>query len=310
MRGQPRRCNELDDKHASTLRVRLWQFEPIAPSMSTVRLVALGATVEVRVSGRPRRRGGRGDRAGVAPVPPRCRVRHDGREGGGAATGRRDAVVKVVHGDGGRVTDVDSGRVEGSNLPDLMQMLTQAVTRAAIDAQKGRLVMLHAAGIQDPASGATVAMVGPGGTGKTTLIRTLGPGRAYITDETVAVREDNTVLPYPKPLSVRREPSSPWKDETDPARSACSRRRDPAHLAAIVMLDRRDDHDGAPDVEHVPTLDAIAALTPETSHLPELDKPLQRMAALCDSVGGVVRVTYREAEHLAPLVDGWLGAGA
>ena len=75
------------------------------------------------------------------------------------------------------------------------------------------------------------------------------------------------------------------------------------------MLDRRDDHEGAPTVEPLPTLDAIAALTPETSHLPELEKPLQRMAALCDSVGGVLRVTYREAEHLEPLVEDWLGAG-
>ena len=54
------------------------------------------------------------------------------------------------------------------------------------------------------------------------------------------------------------------------------------------MLDRRDDHDGAPEVEDIHTLDAIAALTPETSHLPE------RQAAAADggagdSVGGVVR---------------------
>ena len=72
--------------------------------------------------------------------------------------------------------DLDKGVVEGSSLPDLMQMLTQAVTRAAIDAQAGRLVMLHAAGIQHPTTGAMVALVGPGGTGKTTLIRTLCPG--------------------------------------------------------------------------------------------------------------------------------------
>lgn len=279
-------------------------------------LAALGAHIEVRVSGN------RADEA-VALIervwqmclPPYAASGAQGATGAGswrrADRVRPDAVVKVVHGD--RVaarTDVGRGRVEGSDLPDLMQMLTQAVTRAAIDAQKGRLVMLHAAGIQDPASGATVALVAPGGTGKTTLVRTLGPGRAYITDETVAVREDYTVLPYPKPLSVRREPSSPWKDETAPGSLGLAAPRDPAHLAAVVMLDRRDDHDGAPEVEDLHTLDAIAALTPETSHLPEMDKPLQRMAALCDSVGGVVRVTYREAEHLAPLVDGWLGARA
>ena len=170
--------------------------------------------------------------------------------------------------------------------------------------------MLHAAGIQDPATGAVVALVGPGGTGKTTLIRTLCPGRGYITDETVAITDDNTVLPYPKPLSVRREPSSPWKDETDPLHFGALAPSQPATLAGIVILDRRDGYAGPPAVEPIVTLDAIAALTPETSHLPEMEKPLQRMAALCDSVGGVMRVTYGEAADLAPLLDGWLEAGA
>ena len=84
----------------------------------------------------------------------------------------------------------------------------------------------------------------------------------------------------------------------------------PATLAAIVMLDRQDGYAGPPAVEAVATLDAIAALTPETSHLPEMEKPLQRMAALCDAVGGVVRVTYTERLDLAPLLAGWLEPGA
>ena len=221
------------------------------------------------------------------------------------------AVIHAVHDTASATTnDLANGIVENSSLPDLMQMVTQAVTRAAIDAQAGRLVMLHAAGIQDPATGATVALVGPGGTGKTNLIRTLCAGLGYITDETVAITDDNTVLPYPKPLSVRREPSSPWKDETDPLHFGALAPSKPATLAGIVILDRRNGYPGPPTVEPVDTLDAIAALTPETSHLPELEKPLQRMADLCDSVGGVVRVTYGEAEHLAPLLHDWLGAGA
>lgn len=222
-----------------------------------------------------------------------------------------DAVVRVTHDDCSEtVTDLEAGVVAGQVLPDLMQLLTQAVTRAAIDAQMGRLVMLHAAGIQSPDTGAVVALVGPGGTGKTTLIRTLGPGRGYVSDETVAVTADDTVLPYPKPLSIRRQPAGLWKDETDPLELGVLAPAPQGSLVAVVLLDRQDGYAGPPAVEAVPTLDAIAALTPETSHLPEMEKPLQRMAALCDNVGGVVRVTYAEAEDLAPLVDGWLETGA
>lgn len=264
----------------------------------TIRLVALGATVAVRVDG---------DRAEAAAAEIErvwhlCAASDDDDV---------DAAVHVTHDDASAtLADIDAGLVQGRSLPDLMQALTQAVTRAAIDAQKGRLVMLHAAGIQCPDTGAVVALVGPGGTGKTTLIRTLCPGRGYITDETVAVTTDDTVLPYPKPLSVRREPASLWKDETDPLEFGVLPPRRPAPLSAIVLLDRQDGYAGPPAVEFVPTLDAIAALTPETSHLPELEKPLARLAALCDNVGGVMRVTYAEAEHLAPLVHGWLGAAS
>lgn len=264
-----------------------------------MRLEALGAIVEVQVTG---------DSAYAAWAEIQ-RVWHLCAAPERETT--RDAVIHAVHDTASATTnDLANGLVENSSLPDLLQMLTQAVTRAAIDAQAGRLVMLHAAGIQDPRTGATVALVGPGGTGKTTLIRTLCPGLGYISDETVAITDDNAVLPYPKPLSVRREPSSPWKDETDPLQSGALAPSKPATLVGIVILDRKDGHAGPPAVERLFTLDAIAALTPETSHLPEMEKPLQRMADLCDSVGGVVQVTYREADHLALLLESWLGVRA
>ncbi|WP_143056109.1 hypothetical protein [Pedococcus cremeus] len=274
-------------------------FPPDRPRAHPVHLVALGATVEVRVDGNRAAEAV----AEIERVWHLCAAPDD--------DDNFDAVVRMTFDDASAdLADIDAGVVQGRSLPNLMQVLTQAVTRAAIDAQKGHLVMLHAAGIQCPDTGAVVALVGPGGTGKTTLIRTLGPGKGYITDETVAVTADDIVLPYPKPLSVRREPGSMWKDETDPLEFGVLPPLRSAPLAAVVLLDRQDGYAGPPAVEPVDTLDAIAALTPETSHLPELEKPLQRMAALCDNVGGVMRVTYAEAEHLAPLVHGWLGAGS
>lgn len=227
-------------------------------------------------------------------------------------TSRADATVRVSLRDRGPSASahLGAGRVEGSSLPDVLQLLTQAVTRAAIDSRAGQLVMLHAAGLADPTTGAAIALVAPGGTGKTTAVRVLGPGRAYLTDETVAVQEDNTVLSYPKPVSLRREPGSRRKEETEPSTLGLLPPPSAARLSAVVMLDRRDDHGDSPVVEQVATLDAIALLTPESSHLPELDRPLQRMARLCDSVGGVLRVTYRDAEHLGPLVDSCLGRSA
>jgi hypothetical protein len=276
-------------------------------SGGVVRLRAIGATVRVEVTGSA----AADALAEVERVWHLCTVPGTAPEGY-AAPGVHgppaEATVVLVHdADGPAEVVASPGRVEGSVLPDAMQALTQAVTRAAIDAQQGRVVMLHAAGLQSRTTGDTVALVGPGGTGKTTLVRTLGPGRAYVTDETVAVRFDRTVLPYPKPLSVRRQPGSLWKDETDPTSMGLAGPGGGGRLVAIGLLERSDDHDGPPVVEAVGTLDAIAALTPETSHLPELERPLQRMAALCDAVE-VVRVAYREAADLAPLVDGWIGA--
>lgn len=51
------------------------------------------------------------------------------------------------------------------------------------------------------------------------------------------------------------------------------------------------------------TLDAIAALIPETSALNRLPRPLHAVADLLERTGPLVRLTYREASDLVPLVS-------
>lgn len=200
-----------------------------------------------------------------------------------------------------------AGRVTRDRPDDLLQVLTQRITLSAIDARAGRHLMLHACALADPGTGATAAFVAPGGTGKTTFVRTHAPGRWYVTDETTVVLRDGTVLPYPKPLSVRRSPSSPYKDETAPSQLGLTAPSGPTRLSVLCLLDRTDDHVGPARVETLDTLDALIALVPQTSHLPEMAEPLQRLAALCESVGGVHRVTYQEAAQAAGVVDELLG---
>ena len=200
------------------------------------------------------------------------------------------------------------GVLARGHLQDLLQALTQRVTLTAIDARAGDALMLHAACLADPQTGLAAAFVAPGGTGKTTLVCRLGPGRWYVTDETTVVLDDGSVVPYPKPLSMRREPDSLSKNETAPSAVGLVAPGGPVRLGTLCLLDRDDAHTGPPEVTVLDTLDAVVTLVPQTSHLPEMARPLQRLAALCESLGGVHRVSYRESADLADLVDAWIGS--
>lgn len=121
---------------------------------------------------------------------------------------------------GGEVPGEDLAlTLEGDPAP-LLQRFTQDVTQAAIKAQRGRLFMFHAGAVTSPATGATLAYVAPGGTGKTTLSAVLGRTHGYVTDETVGFTPDGRVLPYEKPLSVRPKDFTGVKVETSPTSSA------------------------------------------------------------------------------------------
>ena len=182
-----------------------------------------------------------------------------------------------------------------------MVALTQRVTYAALRAQAGAAVFFHAGGICDPSTGAAVVYVAPGGTGKTTLTRTLGRGLGYLSDETIAVRSDGSIMPYLKPLSIRRGGDVTMKDEVAPGELGLRAPTVAPWIAGLVILRRRD---GARlERRAVATLDAIAALSPETSALAALERPLSRLADVLDRAGGLEIVTYSEADQLRSLVD-------
>lgn len=189
-----------------------------------------------------------------------------------------------------------------------LQRLSQDVTRHLIAAQTGRLLMFHAGAVSHPATGASVVFVAPSGTGKTTLSRHLGRTHGYLTDETVGIEPATGRLhPYPKPLSIAPAHDDRWrKVETSPDALGLL----PAHptpwVARVVLL-TREHHPGAPaHAEELGTLDAVAALIPETSALNRLPRPLHTVADLLDRTGPLVRLTYREASDLVPLVSALL----
>lgn len=186
-----------------------------------------------------------------------------------------------------------------------LQRLSQDVTHRLIAAQTGRLLMFHAGAVCDPESGVSVVFVAPSGTGKTTLARLLARTHGYLTDETVGIDPaTGRVHPYPKPLSISISPSERWrKVETSPDALGLL----PAHptptVARVVLLNRAHDKGTPVHAEDLQTLDAVAALIPETSALNRLPRPLHMLAELLERTAPLVRLTYREASDLVPLVS-------
>lgn len=195
----------------------------------------------------------------------------------------------------GTVTPVIAGSVE-----ELADRLTSTVTLTGIGELSGEALMLHASAVALD-DGRVLGFVGPSGRGKTTAAQSLGAQFGYVTDETLAVQHDGTVLAYPKPLSIGDRPSH--KSQT--AASALGLGRAPAddlRLAAIVLLDRRPGVE-QPRVEWVPLTEALADLVPQTSYFAQIDRPLRTLVELVRSTGGVRRVVYSEASTLPGLVD-------
>lgn len=194
----------------------------------------------------------------------------------------------------------DSRSITLRSAAELAQRITSEVTLAAITELSGDALMLHAAAIALD-DGRVIGFVGPSGRGKTTASQALGRVHCYVTDETLAIRADGAVVPYPKPLSIGRNSEVKRAERA----SVLGLRAAPAEglrLAALVLLDRRPDADH-PFVESIGLTEALPELVPQTSYLAALTRPLRVLAELVNATGGVRRVVYSEAESLPDLID-------
>ncbi|MDQ0868255.1 hypothetical protein QFZ70_000728 [Arthrobacter sp. V1I9] len=199
--------------------------------------------------------------------------------------------------------DAGTFLLQAASFDELAENLTSRLTVVAILANAGELMMLHACGVADPLTGAVVALVAKSGTGKTTASSVLAKTYGYVTDETVAIRPDGSVIPYPKPLSVKQGPGRP-KRQVGPDELGLHPAPTKPFIQSIVLLNRvQRDRPVAPVLERVPLADAVLALIPDSSSQGEVDEPLQSLCRLIDSVGGVWQVTYSEAAELTAALE-------
>ncbi|MDQ0689814.1 ATP-binding protein [Arthrobacter sp. W4I7] len=194
-------------------------------------------------------------------------------------------------------------QLQAASFEELAENLTSRLTVAAILANAGDLVMLHACGVADRETGAVVALVAKSGTGKTTAASVLARSYGYVTDETVAIAPDGWVVPYPKPLSVKQEPGSP-KGQVGPDELGLLPVPANPFIQSIVLLDRvQADRPSAPVLERVPLADAVLALIPDSSSQGDIVEPLRSLCRLIDRVGGVWKATYSEAADLPAALE-------
>jgi hypothetical protein len=215
----------------------------------------------------------------------------------------RDALTHTHPGSGTTTASVEAA---GPDVESALHHLSPAVTTTAIGARAGQLVMLHAAALADPLTGRTAVLVAASGTGKTTASVTLGRSLAYVSDETAAITREGVVLPYRKPLSIID--GGHLKKQVAPSALGLLTTDQEYRLGALLVIERDRHHVGEPLVDLLDTVDAIAAIAPQSSFLPSLERPLHRLAELIHLVGGARRVRYAESADLEPVIARLLAA--
>ncbi len=187
--------------------------------------------------------------------------------------------------------------------------LTWRVNIAGIESRAGRSLMLHAAGLALP-DGSVLGLVAPSGTGKTTAAVVLGrAGYGYVTDETLAIDPDTlAVETFAKPLSVI-DAGHEEKQLLGPDDLGLGLCPDPLRLTRLVALDRRPEH-GSPHLRPASLSEAVPLLVAQSSAIARLPRPLQRIEALLDAVGGLQVLEYADISDALPLIETLMGEPA
>jgi hypothetical protein len=172
------------------------------------------------------------------------------------------------------------------------------VTLAALEQRAGEIVLLHAAGLATT-EGRVVVLVGPSGRGKTTASRILGRDFGYVSDESVGIEADGTVLPYRKPLSIIESVGYLKAQRSPDELGLLPLTETPLRVAALVLLER-DDTARAARVDRMDLAEGLVGLAGQASYLARQQRPLGTLLAHIAAVGGVHRATYRDVATLVP----------
>ncbi len=217
----------------------------------------------------------------------------------------RSFELAIATADGGEnrsSTGLDAATVQivEPTVARLADRLATEIVFAAIESARGTALMLHASAIALD-DGRVIGLVGPSGRGKTTAARALSGDHAYLTDETLAVRADGTVVPFPKPLSIGDHPHP--KDHVGASTLGLRTVVEaPLRLAALVVLDRQPGIEH-PVIEPVGLQDAISQLVTHTSYFTEASSPVMTLSRVLQRTGGLRRVLYSEADTLPGVID-------
>jgi len=182
----------------------------------------------------------------------------------------------------------------------MLASLSMDVTLAALKQRAGEVLMLHAAGLATD-EGRVVVLVGPSGRGKTTASRVLGREFGYVSDESVGIEADGTVLPYRKPLSIIEDHDHLKAQRSPKELGLRPLPHRPLRVAALVLIER-DPGVAEPRVERLDSAEGIVGLAEQASYLGRLPRPLRTLWSHVAAVGGVHRVTYSDAATLAPAI--------